>query len=955
MKRFILLLLFSLLYYSSAWAQDLKIVDRGSDWVELELQFPTMSNPLQTVVGDDQQTYQRIVIEQWAKTKQAGYPELPMLATLVQVPANGKVTIEDVQFSENTLTTDADIYPVAKPVALDSGEITAQFTRDEQAYQSNQLYPHTWLELGSRANLRGEPVMQVKVYPVRWNAADHTLSYLSSLRFRLAFSESLPPMADGRQTRSDNSTAFDDLLHNTINGYVPRQRVQRADEDILSSPFAPKRYTVSFEVASKAVYRIKYSELLEAGMPEACLSQGQFILYFKDQQIMPLIIAKNPRQFGEGDVIEFYANNYKDHFTDTSIFRLDCWQLEQARSDIQTTAYDEPVKLGNFLDGTVTGTGIVQPYFMESLHYEKDGTYWTETPNAPEQDYWFWFNMFAPTSKKAYVNVYSAYVTDEPLATLRLALQGASTVPPDPNHHLIFSVNGTEVGDTYWNGDDYHIAEIPFSTTALIEKTNEILLNAPNDTGAEQDVTYLDWVEIDFPRQFQARNSTLKFNLQGTGERYQVTVKGFNLKTISVYDITDPYHIKEILNPTIEQQTDTDDYQVTFDAVVDGERTYYALINTRIKSVADMQLVPEPRLRNGQQGADYIMITIPEYVEAAQPLLTHRQNQGYRTSIVTVDEIYREFGEGLANPQAIKDFLVYAYNHWAKPTPRYIVLLGTATFLYKDEYEEDGNKHTLVPTHFTDTRYGVTPDDNWFVSVDGDDELADMAIGRLPAKTVAEVNTVVEKLITYENDTSDAPRRVLFVADRGAEFESANDQLELFLEKRRSFAYKVYLDDYGKDTASATQQIIDYVNEGVSIMQYIGHGHIELWGKSELFRNDHLPLLGNEGKYTFMMALNCLNAYFSDMRKNSLGENFVITDKKGGIATFSSAGLGYLWEYQLLNDQWYRSVFIDGQTTLGDVITASKIATFSYGASRDILSNLVLIGDPATKLRVPTP
>ncbi|MEK7989571.1 MAG: C25 family cysteine peptidase [Thiotrichaceae bacterium] len=955
MKRFILLLI--LLYHSPIWAQDLVITERGADWLEFEMQWPDLANPLQTIITDDQQSYQRIIIKQWAKTKEVGYPELPMLATLVQVPVAGDVSIEDVQFIENTLITTDDIYPVPQPVALDSGEISEQFSLNQQAYRSNQLYPHTWLELGSRATLRGESLIQVKVYPVRWNASDNSLHYLSSLRFRLAFSESLPPVDNSRQTRSEQ-TNFDDILHNTINGYIPRQRLERADEELAPSEFSPQRYTASFEVAAKGVYRIKYSKLLEAGMPETCLKQGQFILHVKDQQIMPLVIAKNPRQFSEGDVIEFYANNYEDVYTDTSIFRLDCWQLEQARDDIQTTAYAEPVKLGNFLDGTVTGTGIVQPYFMESLHYEKDGTYWVDTPNAPEQDYWFWFNMFAPVTKKAYVNVYSAYVADDPelvpQATLRFGLQGASTVPPDPNHHLVFSVNETEIGDTYWNGDEYHIAEVPFDSSALIEKTNEISLKAPKDTGAESDVSYLDWVELDYPRQFQATNSVLKFNLQGTGERYQVSARGFNLKNISIYDITDPYHIKEILNPTIAQMPE-EDYQATFDVVVEGERTYYALINNRIKTVADMQLDPEPRLRNAQQGADYIMITIPEYLEAAQPLITHRQNQGFRTSIVTVDEIYREFGEGLANPQAIKDFLRYAYQHWAKPAPRYIVLLGTATFLYKDEYEEDGSKHTLVPTYFENTRYGVTPDDNWFVSVDGDDELADMAIGRLPAKTVAEVTAIINKLLTYENDTSEPSRRVLFVADHGAEFEAANDQLELFLEKRRSFAYKVYLDSYFTDTEAATQQLIDYVNEGVSIMQYIGHGHIELWGKSELFQNEDLPRLENAGKYTFMMALNCLNAYFSDMRKDSLGENFVTIENKGGIASFSSAGLGYLWEYQLLNDQWYRSVFIDGETRLGDVITASKILTFSYGASRDILSNLVLLGDPATNLRVPAP
>ncbi len=942
MKRFILL--FILLYHNPVWAQDLQVVDRGLNWIELVLQLPDLSDPLQTISVDDQ-IYQRIVIGQWAKTKQVGYPELPMLATLVQVPEKGEIRIENIELTENTLTT-TDIYPVPQPIALESGEISERFTRNTQAYESTQLYPDTWLKLGERAILRGESVMQIKVYPARWHAQNKTLHYLSQLRFRLVFSE--PLSLDSRPIRKAE-TNFDALLHNIINDYKPR--LQRAEAS-TPIPFTPQRYTVSFEVNARGIYQIRYNELLQAGIPEVCLKQGQFVLYVKDQQIMPLVIAKNPRRFSEGDTIEFYANTYKDSYTDSSIFRLDCWQLEQPNVDIETTVYDEPVKLGNFIDGTVSGSGIVQPYFMESLHYEKDGTYWTETPNAPEQDYWFWFSIFAPAEKKAYLNAYSIYPIEEPVATLRLGLQGASAAPPEPHHHIVFSINDIQVGETYWNGSAYHITEIPFSSTILTEGTNLVSLNAPKDTGVENDVSYLDWVELDFPSKFSTRNSMLKFTLRGTGERQQITVDGFKIPTTLAYDVTDPYRIKQITNLTIDKAAD-DTYHATFDLVVNGEQTYFILSSNRTKSVSNMQLLPNPTLRNAQLGADYIMITIPEFTEAVQPLITHRQNQGLRTMLVTVDDIYREFSEGLPNPQAIKDFLSYAYRHWTKPAPRYVTLFGSATFLYKDEYKEDGKKHTLVPTYFTATRYGVTPDDNWFVSVDGDDRLADMAIGRLPAKNIQDANVIVEKILAYENNFNDPPRRVLLVADRGAEFRSASDQLEPFLEKRRSFAYKVYLDDYGKDTKLATQQIIDYVNEGVSIVQYVGHGHIELWSASNLFNNDSLISLANEGNYTFMIALNCLNAYFSDMLKDSLGENFITIDKKGGIASFSSSGFGYLWEYQLLNDYWYRSVFIDGQTILGDTVTAAKVTAFSYGASRDILSTLILLGDPATNLRLP--
>ena len=277
MKRFILLFILALLNYSPAWAQ-LNIVDRGMDWVELELQLPALDEPLQTIIGDDQQTYQRIVIEQWAKTVEVGAPELPVLATLIQVPDMGAVRIEDVTFNENTLETVADIYPVAQPIALETGEISQQFARDEQAYARNQLYPHTWLELGERAQLRGESVIQVKAYPIRWNPQTRLLHYLNQLRFRLVFEQ--PLNLDARQTRSAGSN-FDSMLHNTINGYTPR-RHERADEPVADNSFAPQRHSVNFEIPSTNMYKITYAELRDAGMPESCLKQGQFVLRVKD-------------------------------------------------------------------------------------------------------------------------------------------------------------------------------------------------------------------------------------------------------------------------------------------------------------------------------------------------------------------------------------------------------------------------------------------------------------------------------------------------------------------------------------------------------------------------------------------------------------------------------------------------------------------------------------------------
>ena len=51
---------------------------------------------------------------------------------------------------------------------------------------------------------------------------------------------------------------------------------------------------------------------------------------------------------------------------------------------------------------------------------------------------------------------------------------------------------------------------------------------------------------------------------------------------------------------------------------------------------------------------------------------------------MSIEEVYSEFGFGEPTPEAVKDFLSYAYHNWRQPSPRYVLLLGDATFDFKD-------------------------------------------------------------------------------------------------------------------------------------------------------------------------------------------------------------------------------------------------------------------------------
>ena len=79
-------------------------------------------------------------------------------------------------------------------------------------------------------------------------------------------------------------------------------------------------------------------------------------------------------------------------------------------------------------------------------------------------------------------------------------------------------------------------------------------------------------------------------------------------------------------------------------------------------------------LKEARNAADYLVIGPRDFIEAASELLERRQSQGLLVKAASIEDIYSEFGFGETTPQAVKDFIAYAYHQWRR-APRYVVLL----------------------------------------------------------------------------------------------------------------------------------------------------------------------------------------------------------------------------------------------------------------------------------------
>ncbi len=355
------------------------------------------------------------------------------------------------------------------------------------------------------------------------------------------------------------------------------------------------------------------------------------------------------------------------------------------------------------------------------------------------------------------------------------------------------------------------------------------------------------------------------------------------------------------------------------------------------------------RLKSESNRADYIVVGPGAFLEAARPLLEHRRQQGLTALGVPVEEIYADFGYGESRPEAIRDFLGYAYHHWKAPSPRYVLLLGDATYDFKNYYGTEVENR--VPPLMIESQFLWTASDPTYAAVNGEDLLPDFAIGRLPAESVDEVRSMVDKILAYETGESSLGGRVVLVSDNpdaAGDFDAAADELAATVVTGRE-AERISLKELG--TARTRQAILDAFDEGASVVSYIGHGGIHLWADEDLLDLTSVGTLSAQPQQPVVLTMNCLNGYFHFPYFNSLSEELVKAEGKGAIAAFSPSGMSLNGPAHLYHKALLNELLHGGHQRLGDAVLAAQEVYAETGAYPELLSIYHLLGDPALTLR----
>lgn len=178
---------------------------------------------------------------------------------------------------------------------------------------------------------------------------------------------------------------------------------------------------------------------------------------------------------------------------------------------------------------------------------------------------------------------------------------------------------------------------------------------------------------------------------------------------------------------------------------------------------AEYEAAAHEQAQFGPYGWNYIILTHPNFAQAANKLAAWKKKSGYKVLVEQVPS-------GVTAAQ-IQGGLQNAYNTWGL-APEFVLLLGDAEFI-PTHY---GIWHTYNSTPYKGQKntQGHSGTDLYYATVQGNDLLPDLYLGRLSVDTAAQAMDRVDDIINYEKNP---PQDASFYGTiaMGAEFQDGGD------------------------------------------------------------------------------------------------------------------------------------------------------------------------------------
>ncbi len=677
---------------------------------------------------------------------------------------------------------------------------------------------------------------------------------------------------------------------------------QRAAADPAVQRWVAAQPGVKIRVKSTGLYRVSRADLQASNFDVNAPSE-KWQLYVNGVE-QAIIVGAG------GSYIEFYGKEIDTLESETQVYFLVVGAQNGRR--IAST-------IRRRLNAAVTSPSYSQVFSM------KERRFYTQNILNGEEE-----NIYGISFNKTFDATFNFNLSGVDFtsanASFNIKIQGLSLV----NHSVKITLNGAELGTVSGANYDSMVGQFNLPTSGLREGANTINLVSLNNDG---DISAFNSLNVVFARRYQAEQNRLSFFVPN----YQtVYAEGFTTPDVRVFDTTNSDAPVLISNLSVDQNGGT--YRVLLPA--NRGRVLHAVETAGLlQPTSIVENVPSTLSTAGNNG-DLIIISHKDFLTQSESWAAYRRTQGFVVKVVDIEDVFDEFNYGVSKSDSIRSFLNYAKNSWQN-APEYVLIIGDATSDPKNYFGANAN---FVPTKLVDTVYSETSSDETLADFN-DDGLAEIAIGRIPARTGAVVTLILNKTISFEQTTPGIERGIIFASDLadtfGNDFEGLSNRL---CEQLPSSALCIKL-SRGEPNANAL--LVSEFNSGRYMVNYSGHGNVSAWASAAFFGNSQASQMTNSTRLTFFTMLTCLNGYFIGST-DSLSDALLKNPNGGAPAVWASSGLTTADVQEVMATRFYNQLGAGNTPRIGDLI---KDAKTSINFGRDVRLSWGLLGDPTLKVR----
>ncbi len=366
---------------------------------------------------------------------------------------------------------------------------------------------------------------------------------------------------------------------------------------------------------------------------------------------------------------------------------------------------------------------------------------------------------------------------------------------------------------------------------------------------------------------------------------------------------------------------------------------------------------------------DYVIVTPDSLAAAYQTLADYKTRKGVPTVVRTIEWILANYRHGSDTQETIRNFVIDAYAKWGIT---YLLLGGDTDqvpvrLAYSAFYE--GGK--LLPV---DMYYGCL-DGDWngdhdalfgeATPQDSPDLYAEVYVGRLPTSSVAEVNMMTNKIISYETpvDVSFGHRilmlsEVLFpigwqppqtITLNGADLTELiynNDMSAPGLDVVRMYETEEF---FPGSVDEKRVPAIDSLNTGFNHVIHLGHGfRFNMSVGDASIVNSDADALTNGNRLSCLYFLNCTGAAYTYY---CLAEHYMRNPNGGAVTVIGANDSAFPNTSSAYMNTYYDLVFNQGVVHIGEAFARSRLPRTplaSLGDNVDLWTHYIytLLADP---------